>query len=115
MEKQLENVPIDRYWIFGEIDVERKNQTAKWGEQDWPMLRDDVELAYYKYQLEMQRKRAKELEETENWTWMDILCEEVLEAATETDPARQREELIQVLAVGVQIVEAIDRKANEGH
>ena len=53
------------------------------------------------------------LEESEKWTWMDILGEEVLEAVVETDPARQREELIQVLAVGVQMVEAIDRRKKD--
>ena len=42
-------------------------------------------------------------------TWADILREEYFEALAETDPARLRVELIQVAAVAVAWVEAIDR------
>ena len=42
-------------------------------------------------------------------TWLHILREEVFEAFAEDDPAKLRAELIQVAAVAVQWVEAIDR------
>jgi len=45
-------------------------------------------------------------------SWADILLEEVFEALAEDDPAALRVELIQVAAVAVQWVEAIDRKAS---
>ena len=44
-------------------------------------------------------------------TWTDILLEEVFEALAETDPARLREELVQVAAVALAIVEDLDWKS----
>lgn len=44
-------------------------------------------------------------------TWWHILREEVFEASAEVDPAKLREELIQVAAVAMKWIEAIDRRA----
>lgn len=44
-------------------------------------------------------------------SFLDILLEEVAEAAAEDDPARLRAELLQVAAVAVQWIEAIDARA----
>ncbi len=44
-------------------------------------------------------------------TFRDILLEEVFEALAESDPAALRTELVQVAAVAVQWVEAIDARA----
>jgi len=44
-------------------------------------------------------------------TWWLILREEVFEAAAEDDPAKLREELIQVAAVALKMIDAIDRPA----
>ena len=41
-------------------------------------------------------------------TWRDILTEEVFEAYAEDDPAALRAELIQVAAVAVKMIDAID-------
>jgi hypothetical protein len=46
-------------------------------------------------------------------TWAHILLEEVFEAFTETAPAKQREEMVQVAAVAVAIIEYLDRKKIE--
>lgn len=43
--------------------------------------------------------------------WRHILDEEVAEALAETDPERLRAELVQVAAVAVQWIEALDRRA----
>lgn len=43
--------------------------------------------------------------------WAPILLEEVFEAFAEDDPARLRAELVQVAAVAVQWIEAIDARA----
>lgn len=43
-------------------------------------------------------------------TWRDILAEEFNEALAESDPDRLRAELVQVAAVAVNWVEAIDRR-----
>jgi hypothetical protein len=44
-----------------------------------------------------------------NSNWANILLEEVYEAFAETDPEKQREEMIQVAAVAVQIIEFLDK------
>jgi hypothetical protein len=41
----------------------------------------------------------------------DVLLEEVFEALAETDPAKARDELVQAVAVGVKMIEGIDRGA----
>jgi SpoVK/Ycf46/Vps4 family AAA+-type ATPase len=43
-------------------------------------------------------------------SWSNILMEEVYEAFAETGPEKQREELVQVAAVAVEIIEYLDRK-----
>jgi hypothetical protein len=45
-------------------------------------------------------------------SWFAILLEEVYEAFSETEPEKQREEMVQVSAVAVQIIEYLDRTAN---
>jgi hypothetical protein len=47
-------------------------------------------------------------------THAHILEEEVAEALAETDPAKLREELVQVAAVAVKWIEEIDRRASSG-
>lgn len=43
-------------------------------------------------------------------TWADVLAEEVTEAFEERDPARLRAELIQVAAVALRWIDAIDSR-----
>jgi hypothetical protein len=43
-------------------------------------------------------------------TWRHILTEEVYEAFAESDPTKLRAELVQVAAVAVQWIQAIDRR-----
>jgi hypothetical protein len=62
---------------------------------------------------------SKELKETnrkyrDTVTWSDILEEEVWEAFSETEPEKQREEMIHVATVAVQIIECLDRRMEEG-
>lgn len=46
-------------------------------------------------------------------TWRDVLAEEWCEALAETDPGLLRAELVQVAAVAVAWVEALDRRADQ--
>lgn len=46
-------------------------------------------------------------------SWAMIVLEEVFEAMSETDPARVREELVQVLAVVSKMILTIDASAEE--
>jgi len=100
--------------IFEEIRAERRRQDEKWGEQNYPMLGyllDDSALSSpsipaLKSTLEIARRRW----ETGKAGWFDILIEEACEAFLETEPEKQRDEMIQVAAVAVNIIEYLDRR-----
>lgn len=96
--------------VLGEVLAERVTQDAKWGEQNHPDGTGSASDALIRDQLRKQCDHAAELGEC---TWKKILHEEVYEAFAEKDPQRLREELIQVAAVAVAWVEAIDRRANQ--
>jgi hypothetical protein len=93
--------------VYGAIARERDAQDAKWGEQNHP---DGTAGA----------GRRTEARNATLWTnmqaaektlcWSDILEEEVAEALAEDDPALLRAELVQVAAVAVAWIEAIDRR-----
>lgn len=91
---------------LADVAAERDAQDAKWGEQNHPDgtgrpgSRQDA--AYYRSVC-----KANGLGQD---NWQNILAEEVYEAFAETDPAKLRDELIQVAAVAVAWVEAIDRR-----
>ena len=100
--------------VLFEVAQERARQDAKWGEQNhpdgtarpWPAIfrlsfADCAQIA--RLQVDHEAKIG-----TSNYT--SILLEEVFEALAETDPAKLREELIQIAAVCVQWVQAIDRR-----
>lgn len=71
--------------------------TALWGDQNFVMAR--------RAQLQ-----TDEAAKDGSLTWAHILTEEYWEALAETDPQKLRAELIQVAAVAVAWVEAIDRR-----
>lgn len=97
---EIRNVLVDVY-------TERVQQDARWGEQNHP---DGTNLT----EDDWRANRVKQLNDyhvsNNDLTWRDILLEEVYEAFAESDPDRLREELIQVAAVAVCWVEAIDRR-----
>lgn len=105
----MNSTEISPFWrLMTELAAERERQDAKWGEQNHPNgtggpgMAAEAEAA----RLECQRQFAEK-----TGTWMDILDEEVAEAYAEKDPAKLRAELVQVAAVVVAWIEAIDRKA----
>lgn len=93
--------------VLCEVDEERKRQDAKWGEQNHP---DGTGHAW-------DLKAGSATEDCDNafrdghGTWRHILAEEFWEALAEDDCPTLRAELIQVAAVAVAWVEAIDRRA----
>ena len=111
--------------VFAEIAAERARQDAKWGIQDHP---DDRPGSWWNGQSNvaaMDRRCGEFGIPTETlaksacdhqfaWgqgAWPDILVEEVSEAiAAAHDVAALRIELVQVAAVAVQWIEAIDRR-----
>ena len=93
--------------VLSDVIAERQRQHARFGWQSHP---DGTggELADF-FRAEAQR-RCDELTVAGRLTWRAILAEEVAEAFAETDQDRLREELVQVAAVAVQWIEALDRR-----
>lgn len=100
---------MSRESILQEVSAERDRQEAKWGPQDWPICST---LRQWAGALEAQyaKARCNEAAKNNRLTFADILDEEVAEVYAESDPLRQREELVQVAAVAVQMIEVIDRR-----
>jgi hypothetical protein len=91
-----------------DVADERVRQVEKWGVQTRP---NGTSLGYAGAAAAAKfNTHAKAADGT--LTWVDILMEEVFEALAETDPTRLREEMVQVAAVAVAIIEDIDRKAS---
>jgi len=94
--------------IAAEVILEREAQDAKWGEQNHPDgTGDDLD----RLRADLAREATDSAAQEGRLTWKHILKEEFYEALAESDPARLRKELIQVAAVAVGWVEAIDRRA----
>jgi hypothetical protein len=92
--------------VLGEVASERAAQDAKWGEQNHPNGTGDAVAQLLAEQAKaITDKAAKQ----GTITYADILEEEFWEAIAEADPANLRTELIQVAAVAVAWVEALDR------
>lgn len=93
--------------VLMEVSRERVQQDSQWGEQDHP----NGTGPHFAFVAEEMRKSCANAFSRGVGTWMDILTEEFYEALAEEDPEALRAELIQVAAVAVAWVEAIDRAA----
>ncbi len=105
--------------VLAEVRKERVRQHAKWGQQDladgtggtWEFCNGQHEG----WAEEAREDAIRRCQEAPDRPWGDtfalILNEEFAEAMAETDPERLRSELVQVAAVAVQWIEAIDRRA----
>lgn len=87
---------------------ERDRQDKQWGEQNHPDGTGPTDRNV-NARLVAQAKNSKAVAKN-TLTWELILIEEVYEAFAETDPVRLREELVQVAAVAISWIEAIDRR-----
>jgi hypothetical protein len=107
--------------VLVEVKGERLRQEAKWGEQNHPdgtgAVWEFCSGMHAGWAVEAADDARRRCQEAPDRTWGDtyalILNEEVAEAFAEDDPARVREELIQVAAVAVAWVEAIDRRGGK--
>jgi hypothetical protein len=88
--------------------MERQNE--KWGEQNHPMQDDRLPYDSMRSTAKLYKKIN---DNAVHPSWFFILMEEVYESFAHTDPAKQREEMVQVAAVAVQIIEYLDRKMEE--
>lgn len=110
----------DDHAIFREIAAERLRQDGKWGQQNHPDGTGGLPLyTFSDVNLDMRsaeqlarifRNRCEYFFEHREGTWRDILLEEVFETIAESGPVKLRAELLQVAAVAVAWVEAIDRR-----
>lgn len=107
-------------YVLDEVFAERQRQDEKWGEQNhpdfWPTkLPQTAELraTYYGVPQEGLAKHNCELAfAAGRGSWADILVDEVSEAIGAPNVEALREELVQVAAVAVKWVEAIDRRTS---
>ena len=105
--------PMSTESVLDEVRAERTRQDAKWGEQNHPDGTGRViHLDYMpaEKQADEMKGRCQEKARRGTITYSDIALEEVYEANAETDPVKLRAELVQVAAVYVAWIEAIDRR-----
>lgn len=99
---------------LGEVYAERERQDREWGEQNHPDgTGPEVVWSYTgpaSFVAETARHNCQLIAEEGYVTWRDIALEEIAEAFAEDDPAKLRDELVQVAAVAVAWIEAIDRR-----
>jgi len=95
-------------YIFDEIRLERQRQDEKWGEQNHPMIPEIFSIEGCKQTLNTMRHQNDLNSINGKANWYHILAEEILEVFAETEPMKQRKELIQVAAVAVAIIECLD-------
>lgn len=102
--------------VLDEVFNERVNQDMKWGQQDHAngtgLDTLDGPTGGFAELAKEAKLRCDTAAKFGTLTWEHILTEEYLEALAESDPKRLRAELIQVAAVAVSWIEAIDRKQN---
>jgi len=96
--------------VLQEVCDERDEQDDKWGEQNHP---DGTGGERAKAAADTCRKARQRAFSDEDGTWLHILGEEVAEAFAEADPEKLRVELVQVAAVAVAWIEAIDRRKTD--
>jgi hypothetical protein len=99
----------DTIGVTYEVVRERGQQDRKFGEQNHP----DGTSKMWQPEADLMRQDCEEAFAGGQGTWKHILLEEVAEAIAEEDVKALRNELIQVAAVAVAWVEAIDRRECE--
>lgn len=108
--------------ILAEVHAERIRQNEKWGVQRHPFFYPGLGAAsrkiYHTNAETLKRTNAQRVKiltedgfsSDKNCTWDTILLEEVYEALSEHDPKLMRDELIQVAAVAVAMIERIEKE-----
>lgn len=94
--------------IFDQIDDECDASTNIHGDQSH--LPNGTAWARDRVMADLARAGCDQARDDNRITWRHILEEEVREAFAEKDPALLRAELVQVAAVAVKWIDAIDRK-----
>lgn len=106
------------FGVLAEVAAERARQDAKWGKQDYRSVSgitaawspDSRAKAYGIDSEEIAKHRCQSRFANGVGTYADIAIEEVAEAICAPDDDARRAELVQVAAVAVAWIEAIDRR-----
>lgn len=93
--------------VLEEVAAERARQRQLWGEQT--LDNGTAVEAWDEIERDDARRRCDRATLAGRLTWRLVLEEEVAEVLAEADPAALRVELLQLAAVAVQWVEALDR------
>lgn len=93
--------------VLEDIEVERFRQHDRFGEQNHP---DGTGTDFDTQMRDLAQDACDAATDIGAVMWRDILLEEVFEALAESGPEKLRAELVQVAAVSVAWVEAIDRR-----
>lgn len=88
------------------VDLEEERQIVLWGEQNHP----DGTGPVYTEAADLAKASCEAAFANGEGTWLDILIEEVFEAAEEDDEDKLIEELVQVAAVAKNWVRSIRRR-----
>ncbi len=100
--------------ILTELLVERERQHEKFGKRNLPEtgieLSDDVNASCFAYDL---LASCSEESTAGQPTYRMLLDDDIWEAFEEAEPSRLRGELVQIGAVVVEWIEALDRKKRE--
>jgi hypothetical protein len=99
--------PVATIRVAWDLVLERANQDQKFGEQNRPNGTGD---SHYWKMAGIAKMNYKIADRENKLTFNHILTEEYYEALAERDEDKLRAELVQVGAVAMQWVEAIDRK-----
>ena len=101
--------------VLAEVWAERFRQDMRWGEQNHAFIsgatigEDESVRREYAARADSWRSFCNEKAKLGEPTWDAILLEEVYEALSEKDETKREEELIQVAAVAVAMVECSRR------
>lgn len=93
--------------VLGEVRREVDRQEHRWGEQNHP---DGSSPEQFEWMANLAKMNCDKLHKEKKVTWAAILFEEFYEALAEKATHALRTELIQVAAVAVSWIKAIDRR-----
>lgn len=95
-----------QHGVLAEVAAERGRQDKTFGEQNHPDGTNHLNINWANHSRNLTQSAALE----ERLTWAHVLQEEFTEALAEVEPLPLRAELVQVAAVAVAWIEAIDRR-----
>lgn len=105
--------------VWAAVLTERARQEALWGEQNHPSQGGGLRPADWHEQYALNAAKWKSINAERvhygQLGWDGILLEEIYEALAEADPEKLRIELVQSMAVILNWLECVERRAAQPH